>query len=65
MTDVSDYEGEYRSADGVAFEARYQTETGLFLLSECDNPTDLRAVDGTVFIELVADGVVTPLEGSA
>jgi len=65
MTDVTDYEGEYESADGVAFEARYQAETGLFLLSRLDSPTDLRAVDGTVFLELVSDGVVTPLEGSA
>jgi hypothetical protein len=65
MTDVTEYEGEYESADGVAFEARYQAETGLFVLSQRDNPTDLRTVDGTVFVELVHDGVITPLEGSA
>jgi hypothetical protein len=61
MTDVADYEGGYESADGIAFEARYQRETGLFILSPLDNPTDLRAVDGAVFVETVADGAVTRL----
>lgn len=63
MTDLTDYEGEYKSSDGVAFEARYQIETGLFLLSALDEPTDLRAVSGPAFVETVEDGSVTPLEG--
>jgi hypothetical protein len=65
MRNVTDYEGEYEAADGVAFEARYQAETGVFILSRLDNPTDLRAVDGAAFVETVVDGTVTPLEGSA
>jgi hypothetical protein len=61
MTDVAAYEGEYESAGGIAFEARYQLETGLFLLSRLDDPTDLRAVDGAAFVETVADGDLTRL----
>jgi len=61
MTDVWDYEGEYKTADGVAIEARYQHETDLFVLSRVERPEDLRAVAGPEFINVVADGTITPM----
>jgi len=65
MTDVTDYEGEYESADGVAFEARYQVETDLFVLSALADPTDLRTVPGPAFVAAVETERVAALEGSA
>jgi hypothetical protein len=61
MTDVTDYEGVFESADGVAFEALYQAETDLFILSAVDEPTDLRTAEPAAFVETVETGRVTPL----
>ena len=62
MMDAFDFEGEYRTADGVAVEARYQQETDLFILSRLSRPTDLRAIAGPAFVEAVEREKIVPLE---
>jgi len=59
---MTDFEGAFEASDGVQFEARHQPETGMYILSRLDDPTDLRVVDEEMFIETVLDGTVTALE---
>ncbi|SIR99823.1 hypothetical protein SAMN05421858_5068 [Haladaptatus litoreus] len=60
-TTIRNYEGNYESADGVEFEARYSEELELFFLSRNDNPGDMKTIDSAAFVETVETGRVTAL----